>query len=191
MQGIEAIAIFLAVIFIWRSVFVKDGNFRFWQLAAVQPEAACEWMEGRSDWTVLRPDNPEIEQLKNDANFVGPFILVVPSLGGKVVIFAEDSSLEESQSEFIESFGGTREQTGYPWLSSLTMLYPIGAMETIANMGAPTLPTLAYGFANLGYLLFGAGILAGSFRALGFRYRGHTLIAAVAIWTVGTLLSNV
>lgn len=110
MQGIEAIAIFLAIVFIWRSVFVKDGNFRFWQLAADQPEAACEWMEGRSDWTILCLDNPEVEQLKNNADLVGPFMLAVPSLGGKVVIFAESNSIEESQSEFIESFGGSRER---------------------------------------------------------------------------------
>jgi hypothetical protein len=190
MQGIEAIAIFLAVVFIWRTVFVKDGNFRFWQLAANQPEAAREWMEGRSDWTILHPDNPEVEQLKKDTDLVGPFILAIPSLGGKVVIFAESSSLEESQSDFIESFGGNREFTGFPWLSSITMLYPISAMVTIANMGAPILPTLGYGFANLGYLLLGAGILAGGFRALGFRYRGQTIIAAIAIWIMGTALSN-
>jgi len=128
MQGIEAIAIFLAVVFIWRSIFVKDGNFRFWQLAANQPEEACEWMEGRSDWTILRPDDPEVEQLKNNSDLVGPFILAVPSLGGKVVIFAESNSLEESQSEFIESFGGNRELAGFPWISWLTMLYPISAM---------------------------------------------------------------
>ncbi len=190
MQGTESIAIFLAVVFIWRSVFVKDGNFRFWQLAADQPEAACEWMQGRSDWIILRPDDPEVEQLKNDADIVGPFRLEVPSLGGKVVIYAENSSIEESQAEFIESFGGTRELTGFPWVSWLAMLYPIHAMVTIANMGAPILPTLGYGFANLGYLLFGAGLLVGNFRALGFRYRGQSLIAAIAVWIVGTVLSN-
>ncbi len=63
-------------------------------------------------------------------------------------------------------------------------------MVTIANQGAPILPILGYGFANLGYLLFGAGILSGSFRVLGFRYRIPTIIAAVAIWIMGTVLSN-
>ena len=190
MQGIEAIAIFLTVLFIWRSIYVKHGNIRFWQLAANQRDAAFEWIESRSDWIILRPNDPEVEQLKNDADLVGPFKLAVPSLGGTVVIFAQSSSIDESQSEFIESFGGSRKRAGFPWLSSLTMLYPIAAMVTIANQGAPILPTLGYGFANLGYLLFGAGILTGGFRALGFRYRIPTLIAAVAIWIVATVLSN-
>jgi hypothetical protein len=59
-----------------------------------------------------------------------------------------------------------------------------------ASLGAPLLATLGYGFANLGYLLFGAGILTGTFRALGFRYRMATLIAAVAVWVAGTVLMN-
>jgi len=190
MQGIEAIAIFLGVVFIWRSIYVKHGNIRFWQLAADQPDAAFEWMENRPDWTIMRPDDPQVEQLKEDPDLVGPFKLAIPKLGGMVVIFAESSSIDESQSEFIKIFGGRRERANFPWLSSLTMLYPIGAMVTIANQGAPILPTLGYGFANLGYLLLAAGILAGGFRALGFRYRIPTLIAAVSIWIVGTVLSN-
>lgn len=190
MQGIEAIAIFIVVVFIWRLVYVKQGNIGFWQLAASQPDTAFEWMENRSDWIVLRPDDPEVEQCKNDTDLVGPFKLAVPSLGGRVVIFAKNNSIDKAQSEFIKSFGGSIEQVSFPWISSLTMLYPIAAMVTVANQGAPILPTLGYGFANLGYLLFGAGILAGSFRVLGFRYRIPTIIAAVAIWIVGTVLSN-
>ena len=190
MQGIEAVAIFIAVVFIWRTIYVKYGNIGFWQLAANQPDAAFEWMESRSDWIVLRPDDPNIEQFKNDADFVGPLKLYVPKLGGMTTIFAKNATINESQNEFIDTFGGSRERSNFPWLSTLTMLYPIIAMVAIANQGAPLLPTLGYGFANLGYLLLGAGILLGSFRALGFRYRIPTLIAAVSVWLVGTILSN-
>ena len=87
-------------------------------------------------------------------------------------------------------FGGSKERTSFPWLSSLAMIYPIVAMLAIAAGSAPLLPTLGYGFANLGYLLLAAGILSGSFRALGLRYRMPTLIAAVAVWVLGTVLSN-
>jgi hypothetical protein len=190
MQGIEAVAIFLVVVFIWRTIYVKHGNIGFWQLAANQPDAAFEWMEGRSDWIVLRPDDPKIEQFKSDADLVGPFKLYVPKLAGLTTIFAKNATIDESQKEFIDAFGGARERSNFPWISTLTILYPITAMLTIANQGAPLLPTLGYGFANLGYLLLGAGILAGSFRALGFRYRIPTLIAAVAVWIMGTSLSN-
>jgi len=71
------------------------------------------------------------------------------------------------------------------------MFYPIAAMLIIANRGVSTLPTLGHGFANLGYLLFGSGILTGSFHTLGFRYRIPTIITAVAVWFMGMLLSNV
>ena len=188
MLGIEAIAIFLGVIFIWRSIFVKKGNIRFWQLAAIQPDAAFEWMDNRSGWTILYPDDPKVKELKKDPDLAGPFILIVPKLGGKVVIFANINLIDES--EFIELFGGHKERTDFPWISWLTMLYPIVAMVKISNQGAPILPTLGFGFANLGYLLLVAGILAGGFRALGFSYRIPTLIAAVSIWIVGTMMSK-
>ena len=147
-------------------------------------------MQGRSDWIVLRPDDPKVEQLKDSAELVGPFKLVVPSTGGIVAIFAERKSIDDSQREFMKSFGGSKERTSFPWLSSLAMIYPIVAMLIIAGRGAPFLPTLGYGFVNLGYLLFATGIVSGSFRALGFRYRIPTLIAAVAVWVFGTVLSN-
>jgi len=190
MQGIEAVEIFLVVVFIWRTIYVKHGNIEFWRLAAKQPDAAFEWMEGRSDWIVLRPDDPKIEQFKSDADFVGPFKLYIPKLAGLSTIFAENATIDESQKEFMNAFGGARERSGFPWISTLTMLYPVTAMLAIANQGAPLPQTLGYGFANLGYLLFGAGVLAGSFRALGFRHRIPTLIAAVAVWLIGTILIN-
>jgi hypothetical protein len=190
MQGLGAVAIFLTVVFIWRTIYVKRGNIGFWQLAGNQPDAAFEWMENRSDWIVLRSDDPKIKQFKNDSDLVGPFKLYIPQLGGMTAIFARAATIDESQKEFIQNYGSSKERSSLPWLSTLTMLYPIGAQVWIANKGAPLLPTLGYGFANLGYLLLGAGILAGNFRALGFRYRIPTLIAAVAVWLVGTILSN-
>ncbi|MBI3611060.1 MAG: hypothetical protein HY204_10225 [Nitrospirae bacterium] len=190
MQGVEAVAIFFLVILVWRLIYVKYGNIGFWQLAADQPDAAFEWMKGRSDWIVLRPDDPKVKQLKESAELVGPFKLAVPSIGGIVVIFAENKSIDESQKEFMESFGGSKEQTSFPWLSSFAMIYPIAAMLYAGSRGAPLLPTLGYGFANLGYLLIVAGILSGGFQALGLRYRIPTLIAAVAVWVAGMVLSN-
>lgn len=190
MQGIGAVAIFLAVVFGWRSVYVKHGNIGFWQLAADQPDAAYQWMKGRPDWVVLDPHDPRVEQLKQSPNLVGPFRLVVPSVGGMVVMFAESESIDAAQREFIGLYGGSREKASFPWLSWVAMLYPISAILWAASLGAPLLATLGYGFANLGYLLVAAGIFAGSFRALGFRYRMPTLIAAVAVWVAGTVLCN-
>jgi len=97
---------------------------------------------------------------------------------------------EDHGEDWFVVANNAQERTSFPWISAITMLFPIAAMATIANQGAPILPTLGYGFANLGYLLFGAGIVAGSFRALGFRYRISTIIAGVTIWIVGTVWSK-
>jgi len=190
MQGIGAVGIFSVAVLVWRSIYVKHGNIGFWQLAADQPDAAYQWIKGRPDWVVVHPQDPRVEQLKQSPNLVGPFRLAVPSVGGMVVLFAESDSIDASQREFIELYGASRENANFPWLSWLAMLYPISAMLWAASLGAPLLATLGNVFANLGYLLFGAGILAGSFRALGFRYRIPTLIAAVAVWVAGTIFSN-
>jgi hypothetical protein len=190
MQCAGAVAIFFLVILVWRLIYVKYGNIGFWQLAADQPDAAFEWMKGRSDWIVLRPDDPKVKQLEESAELVGPFKLAIPSIGGMVVIFAENKSIDESQKEFIESYGGSKERTSFPWLSSFAMIYPIVAMLYAGSRGAPLLPVLGYGFGNLGYLLFAAGKMSGSFRALGFRYRIPTLIASVAVWLAGMVMSN-
>ena len=190
MEGIGAVAIFFIMILVWRSIYVKHGNIGFWQLAADQPDAAYEWVKGRRDWVVLHPKDPRVAQLEQSPNLVGPFRLAVPSLGGMIVMFAESESVDASQREFIDLYGGSREKNRFPWLSWLFILYPILIMLWIASRGVPLLVTLGYGFTNLGYLLFGAGIVAGSFRALGFRYRMPTLIAAAAVWLQGTVLSN-
>jgi hypothetical protein len=190
MQTIGAISIFLGVIFVWRIIYVKRGNIRFWQLATNQPDAAYEWMENRPDWTILHPDDPRIEQLKNNSEFVGPFKLVIPRLDNLVIIFVGKNSINESQDDFIKLYGGEKEDTRFPWFSSIAMLYPIIAMVAIAKE-SPILPTLGYGFTNLGYLLLVSGLLAGGFRALGFSYRIPTLIASISIWIVGTVLSNI
>jgi len=190
MQVIVALAIFCFVIVIWRIVYVKRGNISFWQLAANQPDAAYEWIQGRSDWLVLRADDPKVKALEELPHLVGPFKLSVPSAGGIVAIFAEQESIDESQREFTDSFASVGNEAAFPWLSWAAMLYPVVAMIVVYVRGAQFFATLGYGFANLGYLLFGSGIVFGSFRALGFEYRIPTLIAAVAVWIVGTVLSN-
>ena len=190
MQGIVALAIFFVVVFGWRSIYVKHGGLGFWQLVVDQPDVAYEWMEARPDWVVLKPNDPTVDQLKQSPDLVGPFSLFVPRLGGMVAMFAKSESIDTAQNEFIELYGGSREDPSFPWISWLAMLYPLIAMIWAASLGAPLLATLGYGFGNLGYLLLVAGLLAGSFRSLGLKYRTTTLIAAVAVWVAGTVLSN-
>jgi hypothetical protein len=81
---------------------------------------------------------------------------------------------------------------GFPWVSTLALLYPIAAAIYIATTTpASTVMIVGYTIANLGYLLLGAGIWAGSFRAFGLKKRWQVLAFGVAAFVVGTVLSNV
>lgn len=89
--------------------------------------------------------------------------------------------------QLIRSAGG-----GFPWPSTLALAYPIAATVYIASR-TPAGPAMVvgYGLANLGYLLFAAGIWAGTFRVLGLKKRWQVLVSAIAAFVVGTALSNI
>lgn len=79
-----------------------------------------------------------------------------------------------------------------PWPSAVALLYPISATIYIAGWTSAGPATVAgYGLANLGYLLFGAGIWAGSFRIFGLNKRWQVFTAALVFFLVGTVLSNI
>jgi|LSQX01.1.fsa_nt_gb hypothetical protein len=81
---------------------------------------------------------------------------------------------------------------GFPWFSTIALLYPIGAAIYIAiATPANYVMVVGYAMANLGYLLFAAGIFNGSFRVLGLRNRWQVFGAAVISFVVGTILSNI
>jgi hypothetical protein len=79
----------------------------------------------------------------------------------------------------------------FPWLSMISLLYPLGAAIYMVTQ-TPTRPTMivGYGLVNLGFLLFGAGILKGTFRVLGLTKRWHVLAGGAIALLIGTFLSN-
>lgn len=81
---------------------------------------------------------------------------------------------------------------GFPWPSALALLYPIAAVSYMA-MATPAKPTMVmgYGFANLGYLLFAAGVWPGRFRILGLSTRRRVLGVALLSIVAGVVLSNI
>jgi hypothetical protein len=85
-----------------------------------------------------------------------------------------------------------RQGAGFPWPSALSLLYPFGALIYIATRTpAPITMIVGYGLANLAYLLFAAGILAGKFGVFGLQKRWHILIVAAICFCLGTFLSNI
>lgn len=83
-------------------------------------------------------------------------------------------------------------RTTFPWISAVSLLYPIRAVVYIATQTPASLPMIVgYGLANLGYLLMGAGILKGTFRIFGLKKRWHVFLAGAIVFLIGTLLSNI
>lgn len=96
------------------------------------------------------------------------------------------------QPNLREFMGTERARTGFPRPSAVALLYPVVATIYIATTtSAGTTMVIGYGIANLGYLLFAAGVFGGSFRILGLRNRWQVFGAAVVSLVVGTVLSNV
>jgi hypothetical protein len=77
-----------------------------------------------------------------------------------------------------------------PWVSAVSLLYPAGATIYAKNLGAPVNIVVGYGIANLGYLLFVAGISLGTFNIFHLTKRWQVLAAGIAAFCVGTLLGN-
>lgn len=99
---------------------------------------------------------------------------------------AEDIAYEERLRQG-ESFAH-----GIPWLSAVALLYTIGVMIYLtARTPAPFAWIVGSGLANIGYLLFAAGIFSGKFGVFGLTRRWQVIAAAVTCFAIGTLLSNV
>jgi len=105
-----------------------------------------------------------------------------------VVLSYAYSAYDQSK---MREFMGIKLST-FPWVSAISLLYPIGAAIYIA-MQTPARPPmiLGYGLANLGYLLVGAGVFKGTFRILGLKKRWHVLVAGTIAFLIGTFLSNI
>lgn len=83
-------------------------------------------------------------------------------------------------------------ESRFPWLSAISLLYPVGAIIYISTQTPASLPMIiGYGFANLGYMLFGAGIFKGTFKIFGLKRRFHVFAVAVIATLTGIFLSNI
>lgn len=90
-----------------------------------------------------------------------------------------------------QSVKGGLQHRGFPFFSTLSLLYPLAALVHAINAGAPFIAALGFGLASLGYLLLVAGIFAGRFRALALYNRWEVLKLAAITWLLGTVLANI
>ena len=91
----------------------------------------------------------------------------------------------------MREFIGMR-STQFPWISAVSLLYPILAAFYMSARTPASLPmVIGYGLANLGYVIFAAGIFAGKYRIFGLSERWKVFVVAIISFLVGTLLSNI
>ena len=80
----------------------------------------------------------------------------------------------------------------FPWMSAISLLYPVGAVLYISTRTpASFLMVIGYGLTNLGYVMLGAGIFAGTYRIFGLTKRWKVLVGAIIALLVGIVLSNI
>lgn len=82
--------------------------------------------------------------------------------------------------------------TQIPWISAVSLLYPILAAFYISIRTPASLPmVIGYGLANLGYLMFAAAIFSGTYKIFCITKRWQVFVGAIVAFGVGTILSNV
>lgn len=184
-NAIIALVLFVATMGGLAFFYGKLGRLSFWKLAANFPEKALEHVSNDPAWVVLQGS-----ESAPGAEFTGPFVLAVPSLGRTLKLYAREDQIQASQQRFVEMHRVLLPQWGFPYPSLLALLYPVVAILSMTKTPAPPVLLLGYGFANLGYLLGAATIIPGHFRILGLDDRVPTLIAAILFWMIGLALSN-
>lgn len=184
--SVLAIAIFILALVGIAIFFVVYGRLSFWKLVHRIPYAASEFFRKNPVWLVQDRDEAPPQE-----GYIGPFLFVDPELGRTVRLFALEAELEKSQKQFMEENRDEVPRYTFPWISALSLLYPISAMKSMGNNSGSVLQILGYGVANLGFLMMAAAIVTGSFQILGLEYRTQTLVGALMAIAVGVVITNV
>lgn len=99
----------LCILIYVRSRRVKPPDF--WKLASERPDHAYDWFVSHDGWVVVDFDQGRRHQKPKGDEFVGPFILRVPKLGGRrVAVYGREGSMEESEETFVRFFGARPEE---------------------------------------------------------------------------------
>lgn len=181
-SSVTAILVFVGILAILSFFFIRMGNFGFWAVAHKLPNEFMQFAQ-ENDHIWIISNSPE--SLPKD-KYTGPFKFV--TYGNIYTLHAIADELESSQAKFLEIYGDSVPKTGFPFVSSLFLLYPISAIATFPT--APVPEALGYGFSNLGYLLF-AALIPGKFGVFGMTNRTQILIGGVIFFVIGLVLVNV
>ena len=84
-------------------LILRPGRIDFWKVAANHPDPAYEHFRADPTWVVLEEPLPRNYRDQFPASeWSGPFTLMVPKLGGKMIrVFGREASMDQSQDEFL------------------------------------------------------------------------------------------
>lgn len=97
------------VVFLYWMFILRPGGLDFWKLAGKYPDAAYEFFRTSPYWKVFEGELPtNYRSIVPKADWVGPFSLWVPKIGGvRIYIFGKVPEYEASQVEFMRGFSST------------------------------------------------------------------------------------
>lgn len=92
------------VIFVYWLIVLRPGRLDFWKVAAQNSDLAYEHFLSSSCWKVFGAELPQdYRQIVPEAEWAGPFSLLVPKLGGaRISVFGKHPDYERSQNEFLQ-----------------------------------------------------------------------------------------
>jgi len=176
-----ALAVFISTLLLLRWYFVKLGKLSFWKVAHVHMDSFFEHMDTDNTWIYSSG-----KLVKPSEEYVGPFYFARD--GQRNTIYALSHQLKKSQDNFMSKYASLTIKKPFPVISALFLLYPVLSMLSLTN--STIISTVGYGFNNLGYLLAAAGVISGSYRALGLDHRVQVFSAAIIFFLTGLLLFN-
>jgi len=99
------ILIIVAVALYWFFI-LRPGKLDFWKIAAKYPDDAYDHFISNTCWKVFENGLSENQRkIVPKDEWTGPFRLLVPKLGNKMVyIFGRYPELERSQKDFLNKF---------------------------------------------------------------------------------------
>ena len=107
---VQIAALIILGIFAYWYLVLRPGRLGFWRLVAKHPDAAYDHFMANACWKVFEDGlPPDYRSIVPRPEWVGPFRIVVPKLGGKAIkVFARASELEKSQNDLLNKVAQLR-----------------------------------------------------------------------------------
>ena len=88
-------------------VILKNGSLNFWKLAARNADVAYDHFLSESCWQLFEEGLPSnYRTIVPKSEWVGPFRISVPKLGGKTIcVFGRHPDYEQSQIDLMNKIG--------------------------------------------------------------------------------------